>query len=56
MIEEIIEFTPIKQIPKLVEEAEKDFSSGFTKDVRFRKEQLKQLVKFAKETKDLVRE
>lgn len=56
MSEEVVGFTPVNQISKIVEESYKDFATGITKNVEFRKQQLNQLRKFSKENKDLIRE
>ncbi|KAI8883350.1 aldehyde dehydrogenase [Backusella circina FSU 941] len=42
-------YTPTEKIPSLVESLHKEFNTGLTKDVKFRKQQLKNLLRFFEE-------
>ncbi|CAO3594972.1 unnamed protein product [Absidia cylindrospora] len=49
-------YTPIKEIPGIVASLRKTFNTGLTKDVDFRKQQLRQLLLFMDEKKEALTE
>ncbi|KAF9199392.1 Aldehyde dehydrogenase [Haplosporangium sp. Z 27] len=52
----VLEFTPLNEIPTVIQEVRTTFNSGLTKSLSYRKEQLKGIHNMISENEDLIRE